>query len=319
MTFAVVFPGQGSQSVNMLSELRAQSTVVTETFVQASSVLGYDLWDLISSNPGNKLDQTEYTQPAMLAAGIAVWRHWQARALPVPQLLAGHSLGEYTALVAAGALTFESALRAVQQRGRLMQQAVPPGAGAMAAILGLDDDQVLAVCATVSAGKEIVQAVNFNAPGQVVIAGTAVAVAKAVEAATTAGAKRAIPLPVSVPSHSSLMQEAATALATYLRTIEFKAPKIPVLHNIDAAPRHNTAEIIAALEAQLHSPVLWVKTVQRMAVDGINTILEFGPGKVLAGLCKRIDKNIAITAVDSPEGMEKAISAVQGTSERIGA
>jgi [acyl-carrier-protein] S-malonyltransferase len=307
MSFAVVFPGQGSQSVNMLSELRSQSSTVKQTFDQASTALGYDLWELISSNPGNKLDQTEYTQPAMLTAGIAVWRAWQERDLPVPQLLAGHSLGEYTALVAAQALSFEAALRAVQQRGRLMQQAVPPGVGAMAAILGLDDDQVRTVCATATAGKEIVQAVNFNAPGQVVIAGTAAAVAKAIDAATAAGAKRAIALPVSVPSHSSLMKEAATALAAYLRTIEFKAPKIPVLHNIDAVPRQNVAEIIAALEAQLHSPVLWVKTVQRMTSDGIDTILEFGPGKVLAGLCKRIDKSLTIAAIDSPEGMEKAV------------
>jgi [acyl-carrier-protein] S-malonyltransferase len=312
MTFAVVFPGQGSQSANMLSELRAQSAVVKETFDQASATLGYDLWDLISNNPGSKLDQTEYTQPAMLAAGIAIWREWQTRGMPMPQLFAGHSLGEYTALVAAEALSFDSALRAVQQRGRLMQQAVPAGTGGMAAILGLEDDQVRAVCAQVSTGKEIVQAVNFNAPGQVVIAGTAAAVAKAVEGATAAGAKRAIALPVSVPSHSSLMKDAAIALSSYLKTVDFKTPKIPVLHNIDAAPRHTAAEIVRALEAQLHSPVLWVKTVQRMAGEGINTILEFGPGKVLAGLCKRIDKSLTIAAVDSPEGMEKAVAAAQG-------
>ncbi|HEX5054876.1 MAG TPA: ACP S-malonyltransferase [Gammaproteobacteria bacterium] len=313
MKFAVVFPGQGSQSANMLAGLRAESDTVKKTFEQASSVLGYDLWDLIAGNPDNKLDQTEYTQPAMLAAGIAVWRYWQERGLPMPQLLAGHSLGEYTALVAAQSLSFESALRAVQQRGRLMQQAVPPGAGAMAAILGLEDDQVRSVCAAATAGKEIVQAVNFNAPGQVVIAGTATAVAKAMAEATAAGAKRALPLPVSVPSHSSLMKEAATALSAYLRTIEFKASIMPVLHNIDAAPRQSPGAIIDALEAQLYSPVLWVKSVQRMANEGINTILEFGPGKVLAGLCKRIDKNLAITAVDSPEGMEKAVAAVSGT------
>lgn len=297
----------------MLAGLRAESDTVKKTFEQASSVLGYDLWDLIAGNPDNKLDQTEYTQPAMLAAGIAVWRYWQERGLPMPQLLAGHSLGEYTALVAAQSLSFESALRAVQQRGRLMQQAVPPGAGAMAAILGLEDDQVRSVCAAATAGKEIVQAVNFNAPGQVVIAGTATAVAKAMAEATAAGAKRALPLPVSVPSHSSLMKEAATALSAYLRTIEFKASIMPVLHNIDAAPRQSPGAIIDALEAQLYSPVLWVKSVQRMANEGINTILEFGPGKVLAGLCKRIDKNLAITAVDSPEGMEKAVAAVSGT------
>lgn len=311
MRFAVVFPGQGSQSVNMLSELRAQSAVAKEIFEQASSVLGYDLWALISGNPDDKLNQTEYTQPAMLAAGMAVWREWQARGLPEPQLSAGHSLGEYSALVAAGALSFESALRAVQQRGRLMQQAVPPGAGAMAAILGLEDDQVRAVCAQASSGGEIVQAVNFNAPGQVVIAGTAAAVAKATAGASAAGAKRAIALPVSVPSHSSLMKEAAAALSAYLRKLEFNSPKIPVLHNIDAAPRSDAAEIVSALEAQLYSPVLWVKTVQRMASEGIDTILEFGPGKVLAGLCKRINKNLAIVAADSPEGLEKAAATVR--------
>jgi [acyl-carrier-protein] S-malonyltransferase len=314
MKFAVVFPGQGSQSVNMLSELRAQSGAAKETFEQASSALGYDLWELISANPDNRLDQTEYTQPAMLAAGIAVWREWGARGLPMPRLCAGHSLGEYTALVATGALPFEAALRAVQHRGRLMQQAVPPGAGAMAAILGLEDDQVRAVCAELSSGEEIVQAVNFNAPGQVVIAGTAAAVARAIAAATAAGAKRAIALPVSVPSHSSLMQQAATALSSYLGGLQFKAPQIPVLHNIDAAPRSDSVEIVRALEAQLHSPVLWVKTVQRMVNDGIDTVLEFGPGKVLAGLCKRIDKSLAIVAVDSPDGVEKAAAAIQGTA-----
>lgn len=311
MRFAVVFPGQGSQSVNMLSELRAQSAAARETFEQASSVLGYDLWELISANPDDKLNQTEYTQPAMLTAGMAVWREWQARGLPEPRLFAGHSLGEYTALVAAGALSFESALRVVQQRGRLMQQAVPPGAGAMAAILGLEDDQVRDVCARASSGGEIVQAVNFNAPGQVVIAGTAAAVAKAIEAASAAGAKRAIALPVSVPSHSSLMREAATELSVYLRTLEFKTPQAPVLHNIDASPRQGAAEIVTALEAQLHSPVLWVKTVQRIASEGINIILEFGPGKVLAGLCKRIDKSLSIVAVDSPEAVEKAVATLQ--------
>jgi [acyl-carrier-protein] S-malonyltransferase len=311
MKFAVVFPGQGSQSANMLNELRAQSDTVKKTFEQASAVLGYDLWNLIAGNPDNKLDQTEYTQPAMLAAGIAVWRYWQERGLPMPQLLAGHSLGEYTALVAAQTLTFESALRAVQQRGRLMQQAVPPGTGAMAAIIGLEDDQVRSVCAAATVGRDIVQAVNFNAPGQVVIAGTAAAVATAVAGATAAGAKRVIPLPVSVPSHSSLMKEAAVALSAYLKKIEFKTPAIPVLHNIDAAPRQSPDAIIDALEAQLHSPVLWVKTVQRLASEGIGIVLEFGPGKVLAGLCKRIDKSLAIAAVDSPEGMEKAVAAIR--------
>jgi [acyl-carrier-protein] S-malonyltransferase len=312
MRFAVVFPGQGSQSVGMLAEFYAGVPVIKSTFAEASDVLGYDLWDIVTHNPNDKLNQTEYTQPAMLTAGMAVWRCWQSRGLPKPQLLAGHSLGEYTALVAAEALPFDAALRAVQERGRLMQAAVPAGQGAMAAILGLDDDKVQAVCKSVSQGQECVEAVNFNSPGQVVIAGTANGVAKAVEAATAAGAKRAILLPVSVPSHSSLMKGAAEQLVAYLQRIKVKVPLIPVLHNIDGQSRQDAAAIVEALKTQLHQPVLWVKTVQQMVTQQVDTIIEFGPGKVLAGLCKRIDKNLTVAAIDSPATLEKAILTVQG-------
>jgi [acyl-carrier-protein] S-malonyltransferase len=312
MRLAVVFPGQGSQSVGMLADFYAGTPIVKATFDDASAVLGYDLWEIVTQNPGDKLNQTEYTQPAMLAAGVAVWKCWQSRGLPKPQVLAGHSLGEYTALVAADALPFDAALRVVQERGRLMQTAVPAGRGAMAAILGLDDAQVEAVCKGVSQGQECVEAVNFNSPGQVVIAGTAGAVAKAVEAATAAGAKRAIMLPVSVPSHSSLMKGAAEQLFVYLQQFKFKAPTVPVLHNIDAQARSGATAITEALKAQLHSPVLWVKTVQQMAAQGVDTIIEFGPGKVLAGLCKRIDKSLTVAAIDSPDALEKVILTVQG-------
>lgn len=309
MKYAVVFPGQGSQSAGMLAELAAVYPQVNETFDEASAALGYDLAELIRENPDGRLDRTEYTQPAMLAAGVAVWRVWQAQdpAAP-PAVLAGHSLGEYSALVAAGVLSFPDAVRLVAERGRLMQAAVPAGEGAMAAILGLEDDQVAAVCAE-AAGEQVVEPVNFNSPGQVVIAGHKAAVDRAVELASGAGARRAVLLPVSVPSHSSLMREAAGELRERIQAVSVGKPQWPVLHNVDADSRSDAAAIVEALTRQLHNPVRWADTVQSMAGRGVECVLEFGPGKVLAGLCRRIDKRLTVVPVESPGTLEKAIEA----------
>ena len=311
MKFAVVFPGQGSQSVNMLVELGGQFPIVKETFEEASSILGYDLWELVSQNPEDKLNQTEYTQPAMLAAGVAVWRVWQHESLPAPGYLAGHSLGEYTALVASGVLSFSNALKLVAERGRLMQEAVPAGEGAMAAILGLEDDDVQAICKQAAEG-EVVEAVNFNTQEQVVIAGHSGAVSRAIEQAVAVGAKRALLLPVSVPSHSSLMIDAAEKLHERMSMMTFHAPKIPVLHNIDATDRDEPGAIMEALKLQLHSPVLWVDTINAMVDEGVEAVFELGPGKVLAGLCRRIDKELQVVAVDSPAGLQKAMIMLKG-------
>lgn len=307
MKFAVVFPGQGSQSVNMLAELGGQYPIVKQTFDEASSILGYDLWDLVSQNPEDKLNQTEYTQPVMLAAGVAVWRVWQHESLPAPSYLAGHSLGEYTALVASGVLSFSNAIKLVAERARLMQAAVPAGEGAMAAIIGLEDDDVQAICKQAAEG-EVVEAVNFNTQEQVVIAGHSGAVARAIEQALAVGAKRALLLPVSVPSHSSLMAEAAEKLHERMSQMTFHLPKIPVLHNIDAADRDEPAAIAEALKLQLHNPVLWVDVINVMTDEGIEAVFELGPGKVLAGLCRRIDKELQVVAVDSPAGLQKAMT-----------
>jgi len=303
-----VFPGQGSQSVGMLAELAEAYPIVGETFAEASGALGFDLWQLVRGGPAEQLNLTHNTQPAMLASGIAVWRVWQQQGGPVPQLLAGHSLGEYSALVAADAIGFTDAVRLVAERGRLMQAAVPEGMGAMAAILGLDDEQVRAVCTEATAG-EVVEAVNFNSPGQVVIAGQAGAVARAVEAAKAAGAKRAVVLPVSVPSHCALMRPAAEQLAVRLAATGVRAPRIPVLHNVDVAVAGDADAVRDRLARQLYSPVRWVETVQRLAADGVTLVIEAGPGKVLAGLNKRIDKNLESVAVYDPASLAAALEA----------
>lgn len=299
---AMVFPGQGSQAVGMLATLGAEYELVIETFREASSVLGYDLWQLTQTGPAEELNQTDRTQPAMLAAGVAVWRSWCAAGGARPALMAGHSLGEYTALVCAGALEFSDAVRLVAERGRRMQAAVPAGSGAMAAILGLDDEQVIELCRQAEEG-EVVAAVNFNSPGQVVIAGNTAAVERAMALAKAAGAKRALPLPVSVPSHCSLMQPAAEALAATLAGMDVKVPEIPVLHNVDVQSHPEPDAIRAALTQQLYSPVRWVETVQAMGRQGIRRCLEMGPGKVLAGLNKRIDKAIDTQAVFDPASL----------------
>lgn len=303
---AMVFPGQGSQSVGMLAALAEKYPVVKQTFDQASTVLGYDLWKRVQAGPLELLNQTACTQPAMLAAGVATWRCWQARTDAVPALMAGHSLGEYTALVCAGGVDFEAAVGLVEQRGLAMQNAVPEGTGAMAAILGLDDDRVVALCAQ-SAGDEVVSAVNFNSPGQVVIAGHAAAVERAMALASEAGAKRALRLPVSVPSHCSLMKPAAETFAATLAATEFRVPQIAVMHNVDVSVKTDVDAIRAALVAQLYRPVRWVETIRAMRAAGIASVLEMGPGKVLAGLNKRIEKSMSGLAVQTPEDLDRAL------------
>ena len=303
----MVFPGQGSQSVGMLSDLAAAYPQVGETFAQASEVLSYDLWKLVQDGPAEALNQTDRTQPAMLAAGVAVWRCWQSRAGRQPAVMAGHSLGEYTALVCAGALEFSDAIGLVAERGRCMQTAVPAGVGAMAAILGLDDAQVADVCMR-AADADIVTPVNYNSPGQVVIAGHAAAVQRAVTLAKQAGAKRAVELPVSVPSHCALMQPAAEQFAARLNASAINQPQVAVIQNVDAAMHDQPEAIRENLARQLYSPVQWVQTVQAMGGQGISRIVEAGPGKVLAGLCKRIDKSIAAVAVYDPDTLDAALA-----------
>ena len=309
MSLAFVFPGQGSQAVGMLAELAQTEQQVQATFAEASEVLGYDLWKVVSEGPADKLNQTNITQPAMLSAGIAVWRLWEEKGGVMPVVLAGHSLGEYTALVAAGALDFRDAVSLVAERGRLMQEAVPAGTGSMAAILGLDDAKVIEVCESAAQG-EVVSAVNFNANGQVVIAGQVTAVERAVELAKEAGAKRAVVLPVSVPSHCALMKPAADKLAERLAGISISAPQIPVINNCDVSKANDADAIRDALVRQLYSPVRWVETIQAMAGEGVNTLVECGPGKVLVGLNKRIVKEMKALAVYDPAGLESTLAEV---------
>ncbi|MDZ7735968.1 MAG: ACP S-malonyltransferase [Gammaproteobacteria bacterium] len=309
MSLAFVFPGQGSQSIGMLAELQPLNTIVHKTFAEASEILGYDLWQLVQNGPEEQLNDTRRTQPAMLVAGIAVWRLWKARGGPAPQYLAGHSLGEYSALVAADAIRFADAVRLVEQRGEYMQAAVAPGAGAMAAILGLDDEQVIEVCAG-AAGREHVSAANFNAPGQVVIAGDSAAVDRAIEAAKSTGAKRAIPLPVSVPSHCELMRPAAERLAEQLESITIDSPAIPVIHNADVSTHELAGDIRRALTEQLFRPVRWVETIKILKDKGVQHVVECGPGKVLAGLNKRIDREMEALPVHDPASLETALAAV---------
>lgn len=306
MSLAFVFPGQGSQSVGMMSQLATEFPHVQATFAEASEVLGYDLWRLVADGPVESLNQTDRTQPAMLAAGIAVWRSWQSITDIKPNFLAGHSLGEYTALVAAGAMAFSDAIKLVEQRGMFMQQAVPVGTGAMAAILGLDDDIVRAICSQASVNG-IVEAVNFNSPGQVVIAGELEAVNVAIVLAKEQGAKRALLLPVSVPSHCALMKPAAKQLEHVLADITIQVPTIPVIHNVSVTSENNSEDIKRLLTEQLYSPVRWVETVQAFATQGADTLIECGPGKVLAGLTKRIDKSLVGLAVFDQTSLDKAV------------
>lgn len=295
MKLAFVFPGQGSQSVGMMQGF-ANRPQVRQIFTEASDALGEDLWQWASEGPADVLNQTVHTQPAMLAADIAIWRVWCAAGGALPVILAGHSLGEYAALVVAEALDFADAIRLVRFRAEAMQAAMPEGAGAMAAILGLDDDAVRAVCQAAAAG-EVVEAVNLNSPGQVVIAGNKAAVERAMLLAREKGAKRTLPLPVSVPSHSSLMLPAAEKLLDYLQSVNIRTPRIPVLHNTDVSS-HNDADLIRqALARQLHTPVRWVETVRALKAAGAERVIECGPGKVLAGLIKRIDELFPVAAL----------------------
>ena len=306
MKFAFVFPGQGSQSVGMMQGW-GERAEVRATFAEASAALGQDLWALVTDGPADLLNQTVNTQPAMLAADVAAWRVWQAAGGATPTLLAGHSLGEYAALVAAGALDFADAIRLVRFRAEAMQAAVPEGVGAMAAILGLDDDGVRAVCADAAAGQ-VVEAVNLNSPGQVVIAGNKAAVERAMVLAKEKGAKRALPLPVSVPSHSSLMLPAAERLLAHLQSVTINPPSIPVLHNTDVQSHAEPDAIRTALARQLHTPVRWVETVQALQRAGVERVIECGPGKVLAGLTKRIDDSLPALALVDEASLQAALN-----------
>ncbi|WP_016956843.1 ACP S-malonyltransferase [Catenovulum agarivorans] len=304
---AFVFPGQGSQTVGMLADLFDTHAVVKQTFEQASDALGYNLAELALNGPAEKLNQTQITQPALLTASTAIFRLLEEKGVAAPAFLAGHSLGEYSALTAAGVIAFEDAVKLVELRGQAMQQAVPEGVGAMAAIIGLDDDAVKAACAEAS-GEQVVAAVNFNSPGQVVIAGHKDAVAKASELCKAAGAKRALPLPVSVPSHCSLMQPAADKLAEALNSIQLSAPKIVVVNNVDVKAEVEAAAIKDALKRQLYCPVRWTETVQFLASQGVTNLVEVGPGKVLNGLTKRIEKSLSAVSVNDAASLESFLN-----------
>ncbi|WP_072668542.1 ACP S-malonyltransferase [Vibrio injensis] len=301
--FAIVFPGQGSQAVGMLAELGEQHEVVKQTFSQASEVLGYDLWALTQQGPAEELNQTHRTQPAILAASVAIWRVWQSLNLPQPEVLAGHSLGEYSALVCSGVIDFQQAISLVELRGRLMQEAVPAGTGAMYAIIGLDDEAIATACQQAAQGQ-IVSPVNFNSPGQVVIAGQKEAVERAGVLCKEAGAKRALPLPVSVPSHCALMKPAAEKLAIALAGLQFNTPSIPVINNVDVMAETDPAKIKDALVRQLYNPVRWTEAVQNMSEQGVEKLIEVGPGKVLTGLTKRIVKTLDAVAVNDSASLE---------------
>jgi len=306
MKLAFVFPGQGSQSVGMMQGWGDRAEV-RQTFNEASAALGQDLWQLVSNGPAELLNQTINTQPAMLAADIAAWRVWCAAGGAAPSIMAGHSLGEYAALVAGGALGFVDCIRLVRFRAEAMQDAVPEGVGAIAAILGLDDDVVRAVCAEAAVG-EVVEAVNLNSPGQVVIAGNKAAVERAMVLAKEKGAKRALPLPVSVPSHSSLMLPAAEKLLDYLQSVTITVPAIPVLHNTDVASHADADAIRKALAKQLHTPVRWVETVRALKTAGAGRVIECGPGKVLVGLNKRIDDSLPALALMDEASLQNALA-----------
>jgi len=306
MKSAFIFPGQGAQSVGMLSDAAENWTMVSETFDDASNVLGYDLWHLCQHGPAEELNQTTVTQPALLTASVALWREWCVAKGPRPDFLAGHSLGEYSALVAAESLDFVEAVKLVQLRGELMQDAVPAGQGKMAAIIGLEDVDVVAACEEAAQG-DVVAAVNFNAPGQVVIAGGTAAVDRAIEACKSRGARKAMPLPVSVPSHCALMKGAAEQLAEALEDVTFDDARIPVVQNVNAKPATDAKELKGNLIKQLYSPVLWTDSVRTLAGEGVGIATECGPGKVLAGLVKRIDRKLPVHSIENPDSLASVI------------
>lgn len=304
--FAMVFPGQGSQTVGMLAELAAENPLVEQTFAEASDALGYDLWQLVQQGPAEELNKTWQTQPALLAASVAIFRVWQEKGGKAPSMLAGHSLGEYSALVCAGVIAFADAIKLVELRGKLMQEAVPEGTGAMQAIIGLDNASIVKACEE-SAQGQVVSPVNFNSPGQVVIAGNKEAVERAGAACKAAGAKRALPLPVSVPSHCALMKPAADKLAEALLQLTFNAPQFPVVNNVDVQCETSGEAIRSALVRQLYSPVRWTECVEFMARQGVTSLLEAGPGKVLTGLTKRIVDTLTAAAVNDPASLSAAL------------
>ena len=303
---AFVFPGQGSQKTGMLAEMAAQYAVVNDTFTEASDALGYDLWDLIQNGEQKQLNLTEKTQPILLTASVALWRVWLQRDGAAPAMMAGHSLGEFSALVCAGSIAFGDAVTLVRDRGQFMQTAVPVGDGAMAAVLGLDDQTIIDICSSTGA-----EAVNFNSPGQVVIAGKVAAVEDAVARLKEAGAKRAMPLPVSAPFHTSLMRPAGEKLAEKVNALTITAPTIPVVHNVHGRTESDPQKIAELLVEQIYSPVQWTRCVATMVEAGIDTTLECGPGKVLSGLSKRIDKALNSLSIETPDGLDNALSASQ--------
>lgn len=301
---AFIFPGQGSQTVSMLSDF-AEQEIVQSTFNEASEALGYNLWQLVAEGPAEKLNQTNFTQPALLTASVALWRLWRAEMDVVPGVIAGHSLGEYSALVCAGVLSLTDAVKLVEKRGEFMQASVPEGVGAMAAVIGLDDEKIIEACEK-AAQEQVVSAVNFNSPGQVVIAGNKEAVERAGVICKEAGAKRVLPLPVSVPSHCALMKDAADKLSEQFNTVTFNTPEIPVVNNVDVEMASDVDSIKDALIRQLYSPVRWTETIQKLSSTGVEKALEVGPGKVLQGLIKRIDKTITCVSVNDSASLDKA-------------
>ena len=304
-TCAFVFPGQGSQKVGMLAAAHERFTAVRDTFSEASEALGYDMWDLIQNGEQEALNLTETTQPVLLTSSVALWRAWQEEDGARPVIMAGHSLGEFSALVCAGSLGFADAVRLVRQRGQFMQTAVPVGEGAMAAIIGLDDERINEICA---ATEGVVAAVNFNSPGQVVIAGHTAAVDAAIDSLNEAGAKRAMPLPVSAPFHTELMKPAGERLAEAIAGIDIQSPEIPVVHNVHAATESDPEKIRALLVEQIYSPVRWTECIQAIASQGATQIVECGPGKVLSGLNRRIDKGLSSFSLEEPDALASTLA-----------
>ncbi|TVZ38975.1 [acyl-carrier-protein] S-malonyltransferase [Alteromonadaceae bacterium 2753L.S.0a.02] len=312
---AFVFPGQGSQKVGMLADLAENHPIVKQTFLEASEVLGYDLWQLVQNGPQEDLNMTEVTQPALLASSVATWRVWQALQGPKPAMMAGHSLGEWSALVCAGVVAFGDAIKLVRLRGKYMQEAVPAGVGAMAAIIGLEDEQVETACSAASNAQDIVAPVNYNSPGQLVIAGHSAAVDAAMLMCKEAGAKRALPLAVSAPFHTQLMTPAAQRLADEIKNTVFKQPEVPVVHNVSAESLDDPAAIQEIIITQIYSAVRWVACVRTLTTAGITATVECGPGKVLSGLNKRIDRSINTLNTDGETALQNSLSALRESGE----
>jgi [acyl-carrier-protein] S-malonyltransferase len=304
---AFVFPGQGSQKIGMLAELAEQNPIIEKTFNEASEVLGYDMWQLIQQGAQEDINLTQRTQPILLTCSVAIWRLWNQKQGALPSQMAGHSLGEWSALVCANVIDFADGLKIVEARGKFMQQAVPVGQGAMAAIIGLDDQAILEACTEASA-LGVVDAVNFNAPGQVVIAGSNEAVERAMEICKDAGAKRALPLPVSAPFHTSLMKPAADNLADMVKAVTFRSPEVPIMHNVHAQNEQDPQAIKALMLEQIYSPVKWVDCVKQLKQSGVSTLVECGPGKVLSGLAKRIDRELTAVATESAADFDAALT-----------